>query len=370
MLRRTVFHRHNATRWCSLPDFDCAVAEAASASAAAAHPSHRVLLVDVRTRAQFAAAHAPGAVFLEHGFYLEGWAGSVIRHSRRPFAVIGDGSDARTADAIAALEARGFTGCVAALQGGFEAWGRHGRDTASLPSLTAAELVARQSRDAQRMEEESELRALEAAHSSGPQSAPSSAQSRLGSSWTSRRLLFDVRSREEWDAGRARGAVHCPIVVDLASAVPDGSDWHPRIADAEAASLSATLHAALRTPTGGGQRSSDVGEKRSAMQSFAARRSQRQGSPQSAERVSATAEPPLPRSVVVYCAGGYRSLTMCCLMRNAMAASRSTAATDATATASNVSFVNLADGYSALQRVAPRDQLELPETGNPVGAPS
>jgi rhodanese-related sulfurtransferase len=372
------------TRLLALADFEDAWGAAVAAAPNAAHTSHRVAVIDVRRRGEFAASHVPGSVFLEHGFYLEGWAGSVLRHHDRPYLLVGDASDARTANARTALEKQGFKNCAGVLEGGFGAWQREGRDTMSIPMLQAAELAKRQHRDERLALDEQELGNLQ-------QQRPSDdAGSAATPTWTRRRVLLDVRSREEWDEGRARGAFFAPIRTGTAMSA---SPWHPRCIDEEAAEYARIMLDALTAGTvrtrpdittkgaadetvnaavGGslkGFAAARLASKRSAIGSSGEDAGNdspgvpvsKSANDNNDDQGDAAALAGPPRSVVVYCAGGYRSLSMCCLLRNAAAASLASASSADKAHLGNITLVNLADGFGAFREAAPPEQLYIPK---------
>lgn len=127
------------------------------------------LIVDVRSKESFAAAHVPGAINIPIGHNLPTWAGWVLPYDRPTLLVLDDPSHAP--DVATHLLRVGFDDLRGYLDG-MDAWETSGYPLATLATISAHEL-----------------------------------RRRLAGS-SERPFVLDVRTEREWDSGHVEGAVH------------------------------------------------------------------------------------------------------------------------------------------------------------------
>jgi glyoxylase-like metal-dependent hydrolase (beta-lactamase superfamily II)/rhodanese-related sulfurtransferase len=129
-----------------------------------------VFVLDVRTNADFAAAHVPGSVNIALSGQFASWAGAIMGLSARPVLVAHTPeqyAEARLRLARVGIEdPRGF------LQGGVTAWRQAGFPVASVPQITVQELSYKRNQNLQ---------------------------------------VLDVRREPEWHAGHIEGAEWFPL---------------------------------------------------------------------------------------------------------------------------------------------------------------
>ncbi len=130
----------------------------------------QALVVDVRSKEAFAAAHIPGAISIPFGPNLPTWAGWVLPYER-PILVVLD-EPAQMPEVTTHLLRVGFDDVEGWLEGGLEAWATGGLPLASLTTMSVHELNQRLTKD------------------------------RAGLT------VLDVRTEKEWDAGHIEGALH------------------------------------------------------------------------------------------------------------------------------------------------------------------
>src|SRR5579859_2441065 len=106
-----------------------------------------VFVLDVRSNADFAAAHIPGSVNIALSGQFASWAGAIMGLSARPLLVADTAeqySEARLRLARVGIEdPRGF------LQGGISAWKQAGLPVAAVPQITVQELSRQRSANLQ-----------------------------------------------------------------------------------------------------------------------------------------------------------------------------------------------------------------------------
>jgi len=130
-------------------------------------------VLDVRSPAEFAAGHIPGAVSVPlRGGQFQNRVGLVVS-AEVPLILVTE-SDTEAEQAVQALAVIGYDRVAGYLAGGMDAWEKQGYDSVSLPVLTVRELW-------ERMSHEPLLQVL------------------------------DVREESEWAAGHIAGAVHLPF---------------------------------------------------------------------------------------------------------------------------------------------------------------
>jgi hydroxyacylglutathione hydrolase len=128
------------------------------------------LVVDVRSKEAFAAAHIPGAINIPFGPQLPTWAGWVLPYDRPTLIVVDN--PAQMQDVTTHLTRVGFDDIQGHLQGGIDAWETRGYPLTTLGTLSVQELAKRLKAD------------------------------RKG--WT----VLDVRTEKEWNGGHIAGAIH------------------------------------------------------------------------------------------------------------------------------------------------------------------
>jgi hydroxyacylglutathione hydrolase len=128
------------------------------------------VIVDVRDRLAFNAAHIKGSLGIEFGTDLSTWAGWVAPADRPLIIVDDDGFDELIGESIRCLVRAGQDRIVGYLAGGFDAWMKAGEPFATTPLV-----------DAQTAKADLEQ---------------------------GRRPLIDLRTKNEWEDGHAAGARH------------------------------------------------------------------------------------------------------------------------------------------------------------------
>jgi hydroxyacylglutathione hydrolase len=128
------------------------------------------LIVDVRSKEAFAAAHIPGAINIPFGPQLPTWAGWVLPYDR-PTLIVVDNA-AQMPNVTTHLIRVGFDDVQGYLQGGIDAWETRGYPLSTLGTLSVQDLAKRLKAD------------------------------RKG--WT----VLDVRTEKEWNGGHIAGAIH------------------------------------------------------------------------------------------------------------------------------------------------------------------
>ncbi len=124
------------------------------------------LIVDVRSKEAFAAAHIPGAINIPFGPTLPTWAGWVLPYDRPTLIVVDD--PAQMPEVTTHLLRVGFDDIQGYLEGGMDAWQVSGYEMATLTTVTVQSLAGR----------------------------------------TGGVTVLDVRTEKEWNAGHIEGAIH------------------------------------------------------------------------------------------------------------------------------------------------------------------
>ncbi len=128
------------------------------------------LIIDVRSKESFAAAHIPGAINIPYGHNLPTWAGWVLPYDRPTLLVLDDPS--HMAEVTRHLIRVGFDDIRGYLEGGMDSWEASGYPLKTLATLSVHDLH------------------------------------RLLSSKDGKPFVLDVRTEKEWDAGHIEGALH------------------------------------------------------------------------------------------------------------------------------------------------------------------
>ncbi len=129
----------------------------------------RCLIVDVRPKESFAAAHIPGSINIPLGHNLPTWAGWVLPYDRPTLIVPDDPAD--VPEVVTHLIRVGFDDVQGYLEGGVAEWETHGYELGRLDTISVHDLAARLKR-------------------------------------ADRPFVLDVRTDREWDAGHVEGAHH------------------------------------------------------------------------------------------------------------------------------------------------------------------
>jgi hydroxyacylglutathione hydrolase len=127
------------------------------------------LIVDVRPKEAFAAAHIPGSINIPLGLNLPSWAGWVLPYDRPTLIVPDDPAD--VPEVVTHLIRVGFDDVQGYLEGGLPAWEDHGFELERLATISVHDLASRLSGDR-------------------------------------RPFVLDVRTDSEWESGHIEGAHH------------------------------------------------------------------------------------------------------------------------------------------------------------------
>lgn len=146
------------------------------------------LLIDMRTPAEFAVAHAPGSVSLPAGSSFGTWLGWTIPYDRRIVLIVPTVDD--WDDAVRQALRIGHEGVQGYLHGGFGSWGDAGLPVEASGRATVAQ-----------------LRELVLASGRGARSGAGTTNGN-GNGHRPRPLVLDVRQRDEYERGHVPGAVH------------------------------------------------------------------------------------------------------------------------------------------------------------------
>lgn len=113
---------------------------AVDATAVEAAARHGAWVVDGRDRESFAAGHIPGSVNIELNSGFAGYVGWVLPFDAPVVLVLPDPVDESLAEALTQLVRIGWTAVEGYLDGGFEAWRKHGGGVSSYDVVTADDL--------------------------------------------------------------------------------------------------------------------------------------------------------------------------------------------------------------------------------------
>ena len=128
------------------------------------------LILDVRSKESFAAAHIPGSISIPHSANLPVWAGWVLPYER-PMLIVTD-DPANISEVTRHLLRVGFDDVQGYLQGGIDAWETAGYPLATLAALSVHQLADRLQADPKGV------------------------------------VVLDVRTEKEWNGCHIEGAVH------------------------------------------------------------------------------------------------------------------------------------------------------------------
>jgi len=129
------------------------------------------LVVDVRPKEAFAAAHVPGSINIPLGPNLPSWAGWVLPYDKH-LAIVA-GSPSEVPEVVTHLLRVGLDDIPGYMEDGIEGWENHGFPLSKLETISAQELAMR-----------------------------------MKSGGAERPLVLDVRTSGEWNGGHIDGAMH------------------------------------------------------------------------------------------------------------------------------------------------------------------
>ncbi len=100
--------------------------------------SHGYVVLDVRSAAEFGAAHVPGSINIGLGGQFAIWAASLIS-LQNPIVIVAD-SEAKVDEAQTRLARVGIESVQGYLSGGMDAWREAGLEVATVPQITVDQL--------------------------------------------------------------------------------------------------------------------------------------------------------------------------------------------------------------------------------------
>ena len=100
-----------------------------------------VLVLDVRTAAEFAKAHVPNSVFIGLDGQFAPWVGAVIKDINQTILVVAP--QGKEEEAVMRLARVGYDNCIGYLKNEIQAWQAAGYATASIESISAADFFER-----------------------------------------------------------------------------------------------------------------------------------------------------------------------------------------------------------------------------------
>ncbi len=98
-----------------------------------------MLVLDVRSAAEFSKGHVPGALFIGLDGQFAPWVGTVIKDLATPILLVSP--EGKEAETIMRLSRVGYDHCVGYLQGGFNAWQSAGKEVEQVPNISAEEFL-------------------------------------------------------------------------------------------------------------------------------------------------------------------------------------------------------------------------------------
>jgi hydroxyacylglutathione hydrolase len=96
------------------------------------------LVLDARTKDEFAASHIPGAVFIGIDGDFAPWVGIVIENLQQPIVLVADAG--REAEIVTRLARVGYDNCQGYLHGGLDTWVNAGRVVENVKRISAQTL--------------------------------------------------------------------------------------------------------------------------------------------------------------------------------------------------------------------------------------
>ena len=102
------------------------------------------LVLDVRSKEDFAAAHVPGSIFIGLDGNFAPWVGALIVDLRQPILLVTPAG--REEEAVTRLSRVGYDHTIGYLKGGVDAWKAAGMEIDSVESIPATEVAERMKR--------------------------------------------------------------------------------------------------------------------------------------------------------------------------------------------------------------------------------
>ena len=101
--------------------------------------SHMALVIDVRSKTDFAKSHIPRSIFIGLDGGFAPWVGDMIRDIATPILLVTDAG--REEEAVTRLSRVGFDNTLGFLDGGVTAWKESGRELDSITQIEASDLA-------------------------------------------------------------------------------------------------------------------------------------------------------------------------------------------------------------------------------------
>jgi len=101
--------------------------------------SHMALVIDVRSKTDFAKSHIPRSIFIGLDGGFAPWVGDMIRDIATPILLVTDAG--REEEAVTRLSRVGFDNTLGFLDGGVAAWKESGRELDSITQIEASDLA-------------------------------------------------------------------------------------------------------------------------------------------------------------------------------------------------------------------------------------
>ncbi len=105
----------------------------------AAWESTEALLLDTRSKEDFAACHIPGAIFIGIDDNFAPWVGTLITDLKQPILFLSD--PGREEEVVVRLSRVGYDNAIGFLDGGMTAWKAAGFETSQLKEITAEDFA-------------------------------------------------------------------------------------------------------------------------------------------------------------------------------------------------------------------------------------
>lgn len=99
------------------------------------------VILDTRSKEEYAVSHVPGSVFIGLDGSFASWVGTLISDLKQPIAFIA--SEGREEEVVTRLARVGYDNCVGYLKGGMNAWMEAGKKVRRQESISASEFADR-----------------------------------------------------------------------------------------------------------------------------------------------------------------------------------------------------------------------------------
>ncbi len=96
------------------------------------------LILDVRTKQEFAEKHIPGSIFIGLDGNFAMWVGALIEDLKRPIVLVVDKE--RVKEAVTRLARVGYDNTIGYLEGGIQNWEQNNMELSSVKSIEASEM--------------------------------------------------------------------------------------------------------------------------------------------------------------------------------------------------------------------------------------